>query len=87
MYASGVQLQQVPLLGVGQFRLFSAEGPFCLGDLHAFACSSANQIGFDYVDKSQKSRAGMVCGMAPVGRWGWTLLCSELVDDVFRISE
>jgi hypothetical protein len=37
-----VQLQQMSLLGVGQFRLFSAKAPLGLGDLHAFTCSGAN---------------------------------------------
>ena len=42
MQAGGVQLQQMSLLGVGQFRLFSAKAPLGLGDLHAFTCSGAN---------------------------------------------
>ena len=91
MRAGRVQLQQMSLLGVGEFRLFSAEAPLRFGDLHAFACSGANQIGLEFgnhreaVEEEAPDRIVRIVDGASDAELH--LLRGELVDDVFRISE
>jgi hypothetical protein len=89
--ASVVYFHQVFLLRVRQLRLLSPQAPFCFRDLHAFACSGANQIRLElgnhgeHVEQKAPDRIIRVGDGSPDAELH--VLRRELIDDVFRISE
>jgi hypothetical protein len=89
--AGVVNLHEVTLPRDGKLWLLAEEAAFRFRYLHAFASSSADQIGFELSDHrehvEQQSSYGVERVMDGTADAEFDVLGGELVDDVLRVAQ
>jgi hypothetical protein len=91
MLSSLVEGHEVFFLGLRELGLLAAEPALGLGDLHAFAGSGADEVGFEFGDHGQDVEEKLADGVGGVvdgpSKAELDVALGEVLDDVARVGQ